>query len=237
LGSVILILIAAFFVYLFVAGGLTADEKKRLGVIAWIFILAAIFWSGFEQAGSSLNLFARDLTDRVMFGWEMPAGWLQSVNSLFIIICAPLFGMLWLWLAGINKNPSTGVKFALGLLGLGAGFFVLAWGAAQATVENPVTPAWLVVTFFFHTVGELCLSPVGMSTITKLAPKGRVSQMMGIWFVATALGNLFAGLVAGRMESLAPAALFSNVAMIVAVAGLISILVSPVVKKMMMGAK
>jgi len=233
IGSIILVLIAGFFLYLFFRGGLSSDEKKNLGVIAWIFILAAIFWSGFEQAGSSLNLFARDLTDRVVFGWEIPAGWLQSINSLFIIIFAPLFGTMWLWLASINKNPSTGVKFALGLLGLAAGFFVLAWGAAQATVENPVTPAWLVVTYFFHTVGELCLSPVGMSSITKLAPRGRMSQMMGIWFVATALGNLFAGLVAGRLESLAPSSLFMNVAIIVAVAGLVSIVASPFVKKLM----
>lgn len=235
LGSVILVLVAGFFIYMLTVGGLSSDEKKRLGVIAWIFVLAAVFWSGFEQAGSSLNLFAQDLTDRVFFGWEAPAGWLQSVNSLFIIIFAPLFGSLWIWLATRNRNPSTGVKFALGLFGLGAGFFVLAWGASQATPEFPVSPAWLVVTYFFHTVGELCLSPVGMSAVTKLAPKGRVSQMMGIWFVATALGNLFAGLVAGRLETLAPSSLFMNVAMIVAVVGLVSIIASPAVKKMMKG--
>src|SRR5690606_38392424 len=136
-----------------------------------------------EQAGSSLNLFARDLTDRNIGGWEMPASWLQNVNPFFIIVLAPVFGGLWVWLSKRNANPSIPLKFAFGLFGLAVGFFVLAWGAANATPENPVSPAWLVVTYFFHTAGELCLSPVGLSSMTKLAPKGRVGQMMGVWFI------------------------------------------------------
>jgi len=190
LGVVIVATAVLYFVFLLVAGGHTTEEKKRLLVIFWLFILASIFWSGFEQAGSSMNLFAERMTDRVMLGWEAPASWLQSVNSFFIVLLAPVFAAVWTWLARRNSNPSIPLKFALGLLGLSAGFFVLAWGAANATNGNLVSPAWLVVTYFLHTCGELALSPVGLSSMTKLAPRGRVGQMMGIWFIASALGNL-----------------------------------------------
>jgi POT family proton-dependent oligopeptide transporter len=235
LGYGIIALAILYFAYLLTAGGHTTLEKRRLVVIFWLFILAAIFWSGFEQAGSSLNLFAAENTDRVVFGWEAPASWLQSVNALFIIIFAPVFGFLWVWLAHRQVNPSIPLKFALGLLGLAAGFFVIAWGAANATNGNLVSPAWLVVTYFLHTVGELCLSPVGLSSITKLAPRGRVGQMMGVWFIGASLGNLFAGLVAGRLETLAPSALFTNVALIVGGAGIVALLMSPAVRKLTAG--
>ena len=232
LGVAIVALAVLYFVFLLFAGGHTTEEKKRLLVIFWLFILAAIFWSGFEQAGSSMNLFAERLTDRNILGREAPASWLQSINSFFIVLLAPVFGFLWTWLARRNANPSIPLKFALGLLGLSVGFFVLAWGAANATPENPVSPSWLVVTYFLHTCGELALSPVGLSSMTKLAPRGRVGQMMGVWFIASALGNLIAGLVAGQLETLAPSALFSNVAMIVGGAGLVAVLASPFVKRL-----
>jgi proton-dependent oligopeptide transporter, POT family len=232
LGYTIIVLAILYFIFLIFFAGYDTEQKKKLGVIFWIFILAAIFWSGFEQAGSSMNLFAYDLTDRVVFGWEMPASWLQNVNPFFIIIFAPVFGWLWTWLARRNANPSIPMKFALGLLGLAAGFFVLAWGAANASIDNKVTPAWLVVTYFFHTVGELSLSPVGLSSITKLAPRDRVGQMMGVWFVASALGNLFAGLFAGRLETLTPSALFWNVGIYVAIAGAIAVVLAPFVKRL-----
>ncbi|NNF04378.1 MAG: peptide MFS transporter [Rhodothermales bacterium] len=237
LGSSILVIVALFFIYLIFFGGHTAQEKKRLGVIFWLFILAAIFWSGFEQAGSSLNLFADRETDRVIAGWEAPASWLQSINSIFIIIFAPVFGVLWIWLAQINKHPSFLTKFAWGLLGLAAGFFVLAWGAANSTGPNSVTPVILIVTYFFHTVGELSLSPVGLSSITKLAPKGRVGQMMGIWFVATALGNLFAGLVAGNIGEMGFDGLFQQVALISAGAGVVALLLSKPLQKLTGGVE
>ncbi len=270
-------------------------EKKRLLVIFWLFLLAALFWSGFEQAGSSLNLFARDLTARSfgpfawsqqlalivtlivlggpasyvsyrMFrrdnlwwvgkggvallgalvvgflgymayqlagGWTVPASMLQNINPTFIVLLAPVFGWLWTWLASLNANPSIPVKFALGLFGLAAGFFVLSWGAAQTTAENPVGPQWLIVTYFLHTCGELCLSPVGLSSMTKLAPENRVGQMMGVWFVAAALGNLFAGLIAGQLEALEPTSLFWTVALIVGGGGLAALLLAPPVKRLM----
>ena len=237
LGYGVLIVVALYFIAIWLFGGHTAEENKKMAVIFWLFILVAIFWSGFEQAGSSMNLFARDLTNRVFFGREWAASYLQSVNSLFIIILAPLFGAVWVWLERRQTNPSIPMKAGLGLLGLSAGFFVLAWGAANASPDHLVSPSWLVVTYFLHTVGELCISPIGLSAITKLSPARRVGQMMGIWFVGAALGNLFAGLVAGQLETLAPHALFRTVAMIVGATGVVATLVSPVVRKWMAGVK
>lgn len=295
LGYAAVAITIGFFAYIIFFGGHTTDEKKKLGVIFWLFILAALFWSGFEQAGSSLNLFAADLTDRsfgpstflsnwgaffvtillaiptfyfsykvikrddiwkvakivvgfssfgvivllywlfnrIGIGWEIPASTLQLINPTFIVIFAPIFGFMWTWLAARNANPSIPVKFGLGLFGLSAGFFVLSWGAANASATNLVSPAWLVVTYFLHTAGELCLSPVGLSSMTKLAPKSRVSQMMGIWFVAAALGNLFAGLIAGQLETLAPDSLFWSVALIVGGGGIVALLAAPPVRKLM----
>ena len=232
LGYAVLIIIAAYFVYLWTVGGHTREENRRLGVIFWLFLLIAVFWSGFEQAGSSLNLFGRDYTDRNIMGWLMPAGFLQSVNSFFIILLAPVFGSLWVWLERRKRNPSIPMKAGLGLVGLAMGFFVLAWGAANATPENLVSPSWLVVTYFFHTVGELCISPIGLSAITKLSPVNRVGQMMGVWFVGAALGNLFAGLVAGQLVDLAPGALFQNVAMTIGIVGIVGLLAAPWVKRL-----
>jgi POT family proton-dependent oligopeptide transporter len=233
LGVVAVLITLGYFAYIIFFAGHTSEEKKRLGVILWLFILAAIFWSGFEQAGSSLNLFAKDLTNRVIFGTEIPASTLQSVNSIFIVIFAPIFGWLWTWLASRSVNPSIPAKFALGLFGLAGGFFVLSWGAANATPESPVNASWLVVTYFLHTVGELCLSPVGLSSMTKLAPKNRVGQMMGIWFVAAALGNLIAGLFAGSLENLLPTELFWQVALITGGGGVVALLAAPGVRRLM----
>ena len=218
-------------------GATVSTEKKRLMVIFWLFILVAVFWSGFEQAGSSLNLFARDMTDRVIFNWEIPTGWLQNVNPFFIVVMAPVYGAMWTWLAHRDANPSIPVKFGLGLLGLGGGMFVLAWGAANASADSQVSMAWLVVTYFLFTCGELAISPVGLSSMTKLAPAGRLGQMMGVWFIGAALGNLIAGLVAARLEELPYATLFSTVALIVGATGVIALLVSPGVKKLMSGVE
>ncbi|MSR20460.1 MAG: MFS transporter [Gemmatimonadetes bacterium] len=231
MGYSVLIIVALYFAYIWTVGGHTAEENKRMAVIFWLFLLVAVFWSGFEQAGTSLNLFARDLTDRMILGWEMPASYLQSVNALMIIIGAPIFGAIWVWLERRNANPSIPMKAGLGLIGLAAGFFVLAWGAANATSDSLVSPSWLVVTYFLHTVGELCLSPIGLSAITKLSPQRRVGQMMGIWFVGAALGNLFAGLVSGQLETMAPSDLFRTVAMITGAVGLGALALAPQIKK------
>jgi POT family proton-dependent oligopeptide transporter len=236
MGYSVFVIVALYFVYLWTMGGHTAEESKRMGVIFWLFILIAVFWSGFEQAGTSLNIFARDLTDRVFMGQEWPASWLQSVNPIWIILMAPVFGALWVALERRQADPSIPMKAGMGLVGLSAGFFVLAWGAANASPDNLVSPAWLIVTYFLFTVGELCISPIGLSAITKLSPENRVGQMMGIWFVGAALGNLFAGLVGGQLESMAPAALFRTVALSMGGVGLVALVLAPQVKKLVGGA-
>jgi len=192
-----------YFIYLFVGGGLTSDEKKRVVVIILLFLFAAIFWSAFEQAPTSLNLFARDYTDRVVFGWEMPTLWLQAANSIFVIALAPVFAVIWLALGKRGKDPSSIAKFAWGLFFAGLGFVVMVL-AANIVINGGgkvlVSPWWLVLSYLFQTVGELSLSPVGLSSMTKLAPYKFKGQMMGIWFMASAIGNLIAGLVGGHVD-------------------------------------
>ena len=192
-----------YFLYYFLFADLTAEERRRGVVLVVLFIGCALFFSGFEQAGSSLNLFAERYTDR-MIGWlnfEIPTGWFQSFNSIFIILCAPFFAWLWIALARRNLNPSAPAKFALGLMLMGSGFLVMAAAAAIVAHGSKVLPYWLIMTYLLHTFGELCLSPVGLSYYTKLAPKRFVGQMMGMWFLATSLGNLVAGLIAGEFDA------------------------------------
>ena len=205
-GSMTFVLVglaAVYFAYLFIAGGLTGDEKKRVAVIAVLFVFAAIFWAAFEQAPTSLNLFARDFTDRQLGGFEIPATWFQSVNSFFIIVLAPVFAALWVGMARRGKELSSPGKFAWGLLLAGVGFAIMI-PAANLIVSSggaiKVSPWWLVASYFFQTVGELCLSPVGLSSMTKLSPPRFVGQMMGVWFMATSVGNLIAGLVGGEVD-------------------------------------
>jgi proton-dependent oligopeptide transporter, POT family len=189
-----------YFAYIVLLGRIDTAAKKRVGLLAILFVFSAMFWSGFEQAGSSLNIFAERYTDRVYFGWEMPASWLQSVNPIFIILLAPFFAALWINLGRRNMNPSVPVKFGLGLIQLGLGFAVMAFAASLAADGSQVLPLWLVLTYLLHTTGELCISPVGLSAVTKLAPRKFLGQMMGLWFISISLGNLFAGLIAGRFD-------------------------------------
>ncbi|MCL7956782.1 MAG: peptide MFS transporter [marine benthic group bacterium] len=238
-GVIILGVAVLFFASVLAFGHLESIEKKRVVVIFFLFIGAAIFWAGFEQAASSLNLFADQRTDRVLFGWEAPTTWLQSVNPLFIISMAPVFAWLWVWLG--SRDPSIPVKFGLGLVLLGMGFFVVAWAATYTTPEMAesaalgVSPAWLIATYFLHTCGELCLSPVGLSSITKLSPPKYVGQMMGTWFLGAALGNLIAGLVAGYFDTLPLPGLFAWVAITVVVAGIFFFIFSRPINKLIGG--
>jgi len=235
-GVIILALAVLYFLYVLIFGRLAAIEKKRVVVIFFLFVGAALFWSGFEQAGSSMNLFAERLTNRMVMGFEAPASWLQTIGPLFIILLAPVFGLLWVWLG--SRNPSIPVKFGLGLILLGAGFLVLMWGATYTDPNGPgVSPAWLISTYFLHTCGELCLSPVGLSSVTKLSPKPLVGQMMGTWFMGSALGNLIAGLVAGQFETLPLPELFGNVAYVSLAAGLLFLLFAPLMGKLTGGIK
>jgi len=197
---VIVGLAAVYFFSVLVFQRLTSDEKHRVAVIAVLFVASALFWSGFEQAGSSLTLFAERYTLRNLFGFEIPAGYFQMINPGFIIVLAPVVAATWTLLARRGVQPSMPVKFALGLLLLGGGFLVVAAGAKIALQGEHVWPTWLLATYFLHSVGELCLSPVGLSSVTKLSPKRLVGQMMGLWFLATSLGNLIAGLMAGQVS-------------------------------------
>ena len=197
-----------------------------------------MFWSGFEQAGSSLNLFA-DRYTQLEFGWfTIYSTWFQSVNSIFIIIFAPMFAYLWVWLAQRNLNPSTPAKFGFGLLLLGVGFFMMVLASKIVASGDKAMPTWLIMTYLFHTFGELALSPVGLSATTKLAPKRFVGQMMGIWFVATALGNLIAGQIAGDFDPDNLQAFpdqYWGIVMTAAGSGIILLLFSKPLKKLMGG--
>jgi POT family proton-dependent oligopeptide transporter len=224
-----------FFLYIFIAGRLDGTEKKRVGAVAMLFLFSALFWAGFEQAGSSMNIFARDLTDRVFFGWEFPASWLQVVNPTFIVLLAPVFAALWTTLG--RRNPTIPIKFGSGLVLLGLGFLVVSFGAQAAEAQGLATPWFLITAYLLHTCGELCISPVGLSTVTKLAPRRFASQMMGVWFISISLGNLLAGLVAGRMETLAMEDLFFAVAVATAGGGLLLFVISPLVNKLTGGMK
>lgn len=197
-GVIIAVIAFSYLGYVILFGGLDEADRKKVAAIGVVFIFSAVFWSGFEQAGSTLNLFADRFTDRTMFGWEIPAGMFQSINSMFIIIFAPVFGAMWIWLARKNMEPSSPLKFAFGLFGVAAGFFVMYFAAKIAASGDLALPTWLIFTYLFHTWGELSLSPVGLSLTTKLAPKAYQGQMMGIWFLSVSLGNLLAGLIAGE---------------------------------------
>jgi POT family proton-dependent oligopeptide transporter len=218
--------------------GLKADlDSKRLAAV-FVFALAAIiFWAIFEQAGSTISLFGDQLTNCEFFGYKFPSAWFQSVNSLFVILLAPLFA--WLWVRMGDRQPSAPIKFTLGLVFLGLSF-VLMVPAAKLTVDGKVSPLWIVGLFFLQTVGELMLSPVGLSTMTKLAPAKLLGLVMGIWFLAAALGNKLAGVLAAEFTSTdgnALAHFFLVQAAWVGVATLVLLAFAPWVKKLMGGVK
>jgi POT family proton-dependent oligopeptide transporter len=178
-----------------------------------------------------MNLFAERLTHRVIAGWQAPASWLQSVNSIFIIALAPVFA--WLWVRLGSKEPSIPAKFGYGLVFLAIGFLVMAWAAVRTQGGSArVGPMWLITTYFLHTVGELCLSPVGLSSVTKLSPRRFVGQMMGTWFMGSALGNLIAGLVAGGFQSMPLPELFGSVAKATGIAGLVLLVFSKPIRSL-----
>ncbi len=232
-----------YFGYILLFGGLNGTEKRRVGVMIVLFLCSAMFWAGFEQAGSTFNLFARDLTDRSFLGsyfatGEHPTTWYQSFNSICIILLAPFFAWLWLALGKRNLDPSAPVKFGLGLVMLGAGFAVLLFAAKLILATGgKVGPIWLLLTYLLHTTGELCLSPVGLSSFTKLAPTRYASQLMGMWFLATAMGNLAAGQIGGQIGSdvhTMPAE-FLHMTMYGVGCGLLLLLFTPVLRRWMGG--
>jgi len=180
------------------------EDSRRMAAILVFFLCAILFWAVFEQAGSSLTLFADELTRNELLGFAFPSSWFQSVNSLFILALAPLFA--WLWVRLRERQPSMPMKFVWGLVFLGLSFALLV-PAARLTAEGKVSPWWLVAVYFLQTVGELCLSPVGLSAMTKLAPARLTGLVMGVWFLGTALGNKLAGVVAADFNAQDPKAL------------------------------
>jgi POT family proton-dependent oligopeptide transporter len=180
------------------------DIQRLIVIVILAFVGNIFFWAAFEQAGSSMNVFAKQNTDRTAFGYEFPSTWYQSVNALTIVLCAPIFSMLWVWLDKRNLNPSTPVKFALGLWLLGLSFGAMVLGALEARGGNLAGPHWLLITYIVYTWGELCLSPVGLSVVTKLAPAKLQSLMMGVWFFSMSLANLLAGLMAAFSTKFKP---------------------------------
>jgi POT family proton-dependent oligopeptide transporter len=232
---VIVGLAAVFFVYVLVWGRLTGLERKRVGVIALLFVVSALFWSGFEQAGSSFNLFAERYTARWILGWEVPAGWFQMCGPIFVVSLAPVAAAVWMGLARRGKEPGLLTKFGLGLALLGVGFLVMGLAARRALGSGPVLPIWLLSTYFMHTVAELCLSPVGLSAVTKLAPERFVGQMMGVWFLATSLGNLMAGLFAGAISGAAASSMpdgYMRLGLLACAAGAVLLAISRPVQRL-----
>jgi POT family proton-dependent oligopeptide transporter len=231
---------ALYFAYLLFFAGLDGVERKRVMALIVLFVACALFWSGFEQAGSSLNLFAERYTDRVIGAFTVPAGWFQSLNAIFIVIFAPVFSAIWVNLARRNLDPSTPIKFALGLIGMAIGFLMMFLAARVVADGLPAAAYWLVLTYLFHTFGELCLSPVGLSSVTKLVPHRFVGQSLGIWFLAVSLGNLVAGKIAGEFDADNVSAMpgqYLDIFWFGMVAAVVLFLLSPVVKRWMGGVK
>jgi len=230
------IITVAFFATLFADKSWTREERGRLSVIFVLFAAAAIFWSVFEQAGSTLNIFADHSTANVMFGFNFPSSWFQSLNSLFLVIFAPIVG--WVWFKMGPKQPSGPVKFSIALIGVGLGFLILVPPARAAAVPGVlVSPLWLTATYFLHTIAELCLSPVGLSSMTKLAPPKIVGAMMGIWFLATSIGNFLAASMASMYESLPLPTLFGRVGLMPIAVGLVLLIIAKPIAKMTHGIR
>jgi POT family proton-dependent oligopeptide transporter len=237
-GGVLIGIAAFYFVYMFLFAGLDLTEKKRMLVILFLFVGCALFWAGFEQTGASLNLFAERYVDRTIdaFNFEIPTAWFQSLNSIYILVFATPFSMLWVALAKRNLDPSAPAKFGLALILLGLGFVFMVIAANIVSQGGQAMPYLLALTYLLHTYGELCLSPVGLSYVTKLAPSRYVSQMMGVWFLATSVGNLSAGLLAGMFEADNLSAMpgqFMQFVYFATGAGIVLLLLSKPVKKLM----
>ena len=188
-----------YFAFIYFGGGLSAVEKRGMWALLLVCIASACFWSGFEQAGSSLNLFARDYTDRFIGTFEVPASWFQNINPATIIILTPFLAAFWVRLGRRMMTPGYGIKCAVGLMIMASGFIVMIF-AAQLAAEGRVAPFFLILTYFLHTVGELCLSPIALSAVSKLSPQRYIGQMMGVFVLTYSIGNIIAGLLAGSFD-------------------------------------
>lgn len=230
-GFVLLLAVILLFAWMFLGAEWTGEERKRLTVIAVLFFASSLFWSAFEQAGSSLNIFAARYTDNRLFGMDLSATVYQSLNPVYIIVLAPVFA--WLWIRLGHRQPTSPAKFALGLVLVGSGFVVMMLAAMKAGAAGKVSPLWLVGCYVMHTMGELCLSPVGLSAFTKLAPARVAGLMMGVWFLSISTGNYLGGRLAAFYGELPIEELFRTTAGFAIVAGLILALVAKPVARLM----
>ena len=233
LGTVLIIVSLAIFAWLLFGPGWSVTERKRSAAILVLFVASATFWAAYEQAGSSLSLFAERSTNRVVFGFDFPASWFQFVPSLFVMILAPVFA--WLWIALGKREPSSPAKFAWALVFGAIAFAILVPPARAAITGALVSPWWLTGTYFIQTVGEMCLSPVGLSAMTKLAPARVAGMMMGLFFVSISIGDYLAGTAASLYESMPLPTLFGTVAAISIGAALVLVLLVKATKKLMGG--
>jgi len=226
-GWVLIGVTLGFFGWLFLLGRWTPEERKSLVVIAVLFLAATVFWMAYEQAGSTLNLFAERSVNNRVLGHGFPASWYQSLPPLFIISFAPVFAALWVRLG--SRNPSSPAKFAIGLALLGVGFAVMIGAAAAAVGGARVSPLWLFVSYLLQTLGELCLSPVGLSAMSRLAPARIAGLVMGVWFLALSVGNYLAGMASSLYEEMPLPKLFTMVTLsALATALLLAALVKPI---------
>jgi POT family proton-dependent oligopeptide transporter len=230
-GISLVLIVVVFFAWLFLGMKWTSEEKKRLVVVTILFVAASVFWSVFEQAGSTLSLFAERSTRNEVFGFSFGSGKWQSVNSLWIIVLAPMFA--WLWVKLGKHNPSSTAKFSIGLLFVALGFLWMVPAAQLAASGDKVGWWWLLGCYFLHSVGEMCLSPVGLSAMTRLAPTRVASMMMGVWFLATSVGNFIGGQVAGLYDKFSLPELFTVVAIYALVFAVIMALLIKPVKRML----
>ena len=230
-GLFLFAVVIALFGWMFFTGDWTPVERKRLIAILVLFVVSCFFWSVFEQAGSTLNLFAKQDTERMLLGFEFPASWLQSLNSFFIWTLAPVFA--WLWMRLGPREPSSPAKFAWGMVLVGAGFLVLVPPALGVQGGEKAAFHWLLLTYLLHTMGELCLSPVGLSAVTKLAPARVAGMMMGVWFVSISMGNYLGGRIASVYEAFPLPLLFGVVGGFAVAVGLVlALFVKPIVRLM-----
>lgn len=224
--------------------GLTKVEKQRITVIVILTFFVIFFWAGFEQAGSSMTIYTDKYIDRNFFGWEIPTTYFQSVNPLFIVALGPIFA--WFWNSKYGKRLTTPVKMSLGMILLGLGFlfmYVATFGVqvqgagSEEVIMKKAALSWLVMTYFFHTIGELCLSPVGLSVVTKLAPIKLASMLMGVWMLSSFVANIIGGFIAAYVEQLGAATIFISIAFFVIGLGILMLMLSRRLSKMMHGVK
>ena len=218
------------------------QEKQRISVIFILLLFAVFFWAGFEQAGSSLSLYTDKYIDRSIGSFEIPTSWFQSVNPLFIVTLAPLFTLF--WASPIGRRLTTPVKMGIGMIILGAGFLFMIGAVAERSangdvndVNNKAALMWLIMTYLLHTIGELCISPVGLSVVTKLSPPKLASVLMAVWMLSSFFANIVGGYIASYVETMGAGEVFTYIAGFVSVCGVLLILLNKVILKLMHGVK